>query len=139
MPSVVTSKPANDGHPKTGQRRERQDKVFYSFSGNEINKRFDSQLKCRRPERRIGQRWEALRALTQEPKTKAGCREMPRFVFELWDWRKAINPSKRYSRSLFVCSWRLCFRTPTAWAAFQDVTVMQQSIEHGGDGRRIAE
>jgi hypothetical protein len=71
-------------------------------------------------------------------KTKAGCREMPRFVFKLWDWREAINPFKRYSRSLFVCS-RLGFRTPTPWAAFQDMTVMQESIEHRGDSGRIAE
>jgi hypothetical protein len=31
--SVVTSKPANDGHLKTGQRRRRRDKGFYSFTG----------------------------------------------------------------------------------------------------------
>jgi hypothetical protein len=32
-PSVGTSKPANDGHLKTGQRTERRDEVLYSFIG----------------------------------------------------------------------------------------------------------
>jgi hypothetical protein len=31
--SVGTSKPANDGHLKTGQRTERRDEVLYSFIG----------------------------------------------------------------------------------------------------------
>lgn len=73
------------------------------------------------------------------PKTETGCREMPRFVLSFGIGREAINPFNRCSRSLFVCCWRLSFRAPAPWSAFQDVTVMQQSIEHCRDGGRIAE
>jgi len=33
-------------------------------------------------------------------KTEAGCRKMPRFVFELRDWQQAINPFKECAPSL---------------------------------------
>ena len=31
------------------------------------------------------------------------------------------------------------FRSPTPWSAFQDVTVVQQTVEHGGDGGAVTE
>src|SRR5713101_8608710 len=34
---------------------------------------------------------------------------------------------------------QVCFRSPTPWSAFQDVTVVQQTVEHGGDGRAVTE
>src|SRR5713101_10019620 len=34
---------------------------------------------------------------------------------------------------------QVCFRSPTPWSALQDVTVVQQTVEHGGDGRAVTE
>ena len=31
------------------------------------------------------------------------------------------------------------FGSPTPWAAFQNVTVMEEAVEHGGDGGAVAE
>jgi hypothetical protein len=35
--------------------------------------------------------------------------------------------------------WRqVCFCAPTAWPAFEYVSVMEQTVEHGGDSRAVA-
>src|SRR5438067_1213998 len=68
-PYVATSKPATVQTFGT--------KGFYSFSLHKSNKGFDPRLECDRPERRIGQRWEATRAPTQAPRPKRGVERCP--------------------------------------------------------------
>ena len=72
--------------------------------------------------------------------TEAGCRRYPVWFFELRTWHKAINPIKRSPRSLaLTVVGHLSFRSPAAWSAFQDMSVMEKSVEHGGDGRGVAQ
>ena len=68
--SMVTSKPAISGHPKTGQRRRVRDRVVLAF--------------C-------------------------------------------------------LLVWQVRFGSPTARAALEDMAVMEQAIEHGGDRGTVAE
>jgi hypothetical protein len=36
--------------------------------------------------------------------------------------------------------WRqVCFRAPTSWTTFEYMAAMKEAIEHGGNGRAIAE
>lgn len=75
-------------------------------------------------------------------KTEAGCRKMPRFVLELRDWHKAINPIKRGSPSLFVrlfIAGQLRFRAPAPRTALENVTMMEEAVEHRGHSGSVAQ
>jgi hypothetical protein len=41
--------------------------------------------------------------------------------------------------SLFLLLRQARFCAPASWAAFQDVSVVEQAVEHGGDGGAVAE
>jgi hypothetical protein len=41
--------------------------------------------------------------------------------------------------SLFLLLRQARFCAPALWAAFQDVTVVEQAVEHSGDGGAVAE
>jgi len=73
-------------------------------------------------------------------RTEAGCRRCPVWFPELRTWRHAINPIKKWPRSLFLVRiGRLHFRSPASRPTFEEMTVMQEPVEHCRDGRGIAE
>ena len=100
-PSVATPKPAMYGHLKTGHMKRRPDRVFYSFRHQRCNRRFDDRLECDRPERRIGQRWEATRAPTQGPRPKRGVGRCPVLFLSFGIGRKRKIQSREVALPYF--------------------------------------
>jgi plasmid stabilization system protein ParE len=58
-------------------------------------------------------------------------------------WSGQNRPTRVTGTLLFLSCrllcWQVYFRAPTAWAAFEHVSVMEQSVQHGSDGRAVAE
>ena len=71
-------------------------------------------------------------------KTEAGYRRCPVWFSKLRDWHKAINAIKECSLSLVRFGW-LHSCSPASRSAFQDMAMMEESVQHRGDGGSVAE
>jgi hypothetical protein len=52
----------------------------------------------------------------------------------IWD-----GPGRGPYLSCFLLIRQVCFGSPAPWSAFQDVTVMEQAVQHGGDCGAVTE
>jgi hypothetical protein len=100
--SVITAKAANGYHFKTGHGTSVRDRFLYSFGVTKATIVFDFRLECKSTWAEDSATLGSDASADSGAKTEAGCREMPRFVFELRDWQKAINPIKECPPSLLL-------------------------------------
>jgi hypothetical protein len=78
------------------------------------------------------------------PCTGARIRHRPRGSLQKRPMGDGSKPANGAARNLILLSLFLLLRqarfcAPASWAAFQDVSVVEQAVEHGGDGGAVAE